>query len=61
MEDLLVVAVGDASQQLIGKALDDKGVESLLLAEAAHVLLEIEVQVLEDEDEFAVGVDDFAQ
>lgn len=61
MEDLLVVAVGDASQQLIGKALDDKGVESLLLAEAAHVLLEIEVQVLEDEDEFAVGVDDFSQ
>lgn len=61
MEDLLVVTVGDASQQLIGKALDDKGVESLLLAEAAHVLLEIEVQVLENEDEFAVGVDDFAQ
>lgn len=61
MKDLSFVAVRDALQQLIGEALDDARIEALLLAEAVHVFLEVVVEELEDEHQFAVGVNDFSQ
>jgi len=61
MEDLPFMAVSDAFQQLIGEALHDARVKTLLLAEAVHVLLEVVVEKLEDEDELAISVDDLSE
>jgi len=61
MEDLPFMAVSDAFQQLIGKTLHDARVETLLLAEAVHVLLEVVVEKLEDKDELAISVDDLSE
>jgi len=61
MEDLPFMAVSDAFQQLIGEALHDARVKTLLLAEAVHVLLEVVVEKLEDKDELAISVDDLSE
>jgi hypothetical protein len=57
----LLVAISDSSQELIGEAFDYEGIHSLFLAEVIHVFLEVEIEIFEDEYEFAVGVDDFSQ
>ena len=61
MKDLFLMAVGDTFEELVGEPLDDAGIQSLLPAEATHVLLEIVLEVFEDQDQLAVGVDDLAE
>ena len=61
MKNFLVVAVADASEQLVGEALHDHRVHPFFFAVVAHKLLQVVLEVLEDQDEFAVGMDDFSQ
>ena len=61
MKDLFLVTVSNTPQKLIGKSLNDPRVESLFPTEATHVLFEVEFEELKNEDEFAVGVDDFSE
>lgn len=61
MQYFAIVTVFYAFQQLVSEPFDYSGVESLLFAETVHVLLEVVVQKFENQDQLAVGVDDFSQ
>ena len=51
----------NTSQELIGEALNDDRVHAFLFAEPIHELLEVVFKILENEDEFAIGVNDFSE
>jgi hypothetical protein len=46
---------------LIGKALDYHGIHTFLLAEIVHILLEVILQELKNQDQFSICVDDLAE
>lgn len=47
MQYFFLMAMGDASDELIGKALDDKRIHAFFFAEIVHILLKIVLQILE--------------
>lgn len=61
MQNFFLMAMPNTLQQLIGKTLDDVRIHSFFFAEIVHKLLEIVVEVFEDQNQFSIGVDDFAK
>ena len=61
VQDAVVVAEGDATQQLLHEGLDGDVVELAAVAAGVHVLFQVFVHVLEDEHEFVLGVDDVVE
>lgn len=53
------MAMPDALQELIGKTLDDEGIQTFFFAKIVHKLLEVVIKKFEDEDEFSISVDYF--
>lgn len=47
MQYFFLMAMGDASDELIGKALDDKRIHAFFFAEIVHKLLKVVLQILE--------------
>lgn len=61
VEDAVVVAEGDALQELVHEGFDGDVVELAAGAAAVHVFFEVLIHVFEDEHEFVFGVDDVVQ
>ena len=61
MEHAVLVAEGDAAQELVHEGLDGEGVELATFAAGVHVFFEIAVHELEDEHEFVLSVDDIVE
>lgn len=58
MEDAVVVAEGDALQELVHEGLDGDEVELTTRAARVHKLLEVLVHVFEDEHQLVLRVND---
>ena len=61
MQNFFLMAMGDASDELIGEALDNKRIHALFFAEIVHELLEVVLQILEHQHQLSVGVDHLAE
>lgn len=61
MEDLVFMAESSSLQELEHEAPDDFGVESTTIAILIHILLQILLAKLEDENELCLAVDDIVQ
>lgn len=61
MENTVVVAEGNAAQQLVHERLDGDGVEHAALTSGVHVFLQVLVHEFKDEHELVLGVDDIVK
>jgi hypothetical protein len=61
MENSIFVTEGGALQKLIHEAAHCCGIESSTFAVRIHILLEIPVAVLEDEDQLGLGVNNVVE
>ena len=61
VEDAVVVAEGDALEELMHEGFTGDEVQAAAIAAGIHVLLEVFVHVFEDEHEFVFGVDDVVE
>lgn len=61
MKYFFLVAMSDSFEQLIGEALDDVWLHALFFGVVIHELFQIVLQIFEDQNEFAISVDDFSQ
>ena len=61
MQDAVVVAEGDALEELVHERFDGDVVERAAVAARVHVFFEVAVHEFEDEHEFVFGVDDVVQ
>lgn len=61
MQHSILVAEASSLEQLIHETPDDVGIESTAISVGVHVLLQVLIAEFEDEDEFALGVDDVVE
>ncbi len=59
MQYLLLMAMCNSFQKLIGETFDNKWVHPYFLTEMAHKLLEVVVKMLKGEYQLSISMDDF--